>query len=407
MSDGIAGANPSVSHTLGSDRVERIGSDATGTESAAQDFTDFLKEEEKPDPQSRPARRENAEKRARKAESDGAGDGESQGRERQPKGERSESRQREDEDPEQDPLHDPILDGDAPEDDDKSDDDETDTEEGDEPDEGEDEGDEDDEDPEREITVNGEKISVKQSELEASYSREADYRQKTEAHARDVEQVHEFAGALSQRRTQLDATVQMAEDLIAAILPEEKDWAALKQNNPQAFIAAQEQWQGFIQKANALKAARDEANGHEGEEKGVAYNRYVKAENAKLFEKVPQLRNPKVQQQFSNVIFGYGKKMGYTPDELAKGLVNHRDVMTAYYAAKYLEIQESRKAKSKQAARKGPRQSEGNSAPRTVQSQRGRNNSERMNRQRNADRELQRTGSVQSASQAFAAMFKD
>lgn len=405
MSDGIAGANPSVSHTLGTDRVERIGSDATGTESAAQDFTDFLKDEEKPDPQSRPARRENAEKRARKAESDGAGDGESQGRERQPQGERSESRQ--DEDPERDPLHDPILDGEVPEDD-KSDDAEDDAE-GDEPEDDAEEGEDDDgdEDPEFEVTVQGVPTKVKQSELLASYSREADYRQKTEAHARDVEQVHEFAGALSQRRTQLDATVQMAEDLIAAILPEEKDWAALKQNNPQAFIAAQEQWQGFIQKANALKAARDEANGHEGEEKGVAYNRYVKAENAKLFEKVPQLRNPKVQQQFSNVIFGYGKKMGYTPDELAKGLVNHRDIMTAYYAAKYLEIQESRKASKKQAARKGPRQSEGNSAPRAVQSQRGRNNSERMNRQRNADRELQRTGSVQSASQAFAAMFKD
>ena len=99
--------------------------------------------------------------------------------------------------------------------------------------------------------------------------------------------------------------------------------------------------------------------------------------------------------------------MGYSPQELAKGLVNHRDVMTAYYAAKYLEIQESRQANKRQAERKGPRQSEGNSTPRAVQTQRGRDNSRRMNRQRDADRELQRTGSTQSAAKAFAQMFQD
>lgn len=402
MSDGIAPANPGVTHT---NQVERLGSDATGTETAAESFTRFLEEDEKPDPQSRPARRERAAKRTQEAEGDGAGDGEGQGQERQPKRERSESRQREDEDPEVDPLHDPILEGDAPEGEDA--DDETDENSEDEGDEPEDEEGDEDEDPEFEVTVSGVPTKVKQSELLASYSREADYRQKTEAHARDVEQVQEFAGALTERRKQVDTLVTTAEDLIGALLPSEAEWAALKKNNAQAYIDAQEQWSGFIAKANQLKAARDEALGHQSEEATVNQNRYIKAENEKLYNKVPALRNPKVAKQFSDAIFGYGKKMNYTPDELAKGLVNHRDVMTAYYAAKYLEIQESRQANKKLQAKKGPRQSEGNSSPRSVQSQRGRDNSKRMNRQRTADRELQRTGSVQSAAQSFAAMFKD
>jgi hypothetical protein len=403
MSDAIAPANPAVNHTQG---VERIGSDATGTESAAESFTKFLEDEEKPDPQSRPVRRANAEKRERKAEGDGDGTaGDGQGRERQPEGERGERRQEgEPEADEPDPLHDDVLDGDAPESD--TPDDDTDEPEGDEP-EGDDELDDADEDPEHEVIVNGEKQSVKQSELLASYSREADYRQKTEVLARDVEQIHEFAGALNERRGHADNLVQMAEDLITSLIPTDAEWAALKKNNPQAFIDAQEQWQGFIGKANEIKAKRDEANGHKTEEQTAEYTRYVREENRKLFDKLPQLRNKKVQEQFSAKIFAYGKKMGYTPDELAKGLINHRDIQTAYFAARYLEIQESRKANSKKAATKGPRQSEGNSAPRTPQSQKGRDTSRRANRQREADRELQRTGSQQSAHKAFAAMFQD
>lgn len=410
MSDGIAPANPAVNHTQS---VERIGSDATGTETAAESFTRFLEETEQPDPQSRPARRANAEKRERKADGDGAetADG-GQGRERQPKRERSERRQ---EDPEgdspdeTDPLHDPILDGDAPEDagdnpDDPDAEPEGDEPEGDDDPEGDDEG---DDDPEFEVTVNGEKAKVKQSELLASYSREADYRQKTEAHARDVEQVHQFAGDLGERRKQVDTMVQMADDLIASLLPTDAEWAALKAADPKAFIAAQEQWQGFIGKANQLKAARDQTMTEQDQERGQLYGDYVKSENKKLFDAVPALRNPKVQKQFSDKIFAYGKRMGYTPDELAKGLVNHRDVQTAYFAARYLEILDSRKANAKKAAGKGPRQSEGNSAPRTPQSQKGRDNSRRMTRQRDADRELARTGSLQSAGAAFRAMMME
>ncbi len=180
MSDGIAPANPAVNHTQS---VERIGSDATGTETAAESFTRFLEEEDKPDPQSRPARRERAEKRTQEAEGDGSGEADTgQGRERQPKRERSERRQEgepEGDTPDEaDPLHDPILDGDAPEEDGDNPDDDTDAE-GDDPDA---EGDDDDtdEDPEHEVTVNGEKKKVRQAELLASYYREADYRQKTQ-----------------------------------------------------------------------------------------------------------------------------------------------------------------------------------------------------------------------------------
>lgn len=411
MSSGIARANPTPTNT-----VEHVGSEATGTASAAQDFTDFLAQEDggnNPDPQSRPARRANAERRAREADSDGADEnGYGQGRERQPKRERSEARQ--DRSDDADPLHDPVLDG-APEGDAEADADDADTDdadddgEGDDPDADDDENDDDDgdDDPEHEVTVNGVPQKVKLSELQASYSREADYRQKTAALSQDYEQVQQFGQALNQRRQQVDTLIQTYQDLINAVMPSQQEWDALKAKDPQAYIAAQEQWGGFISKMEQAQAQRQQLTGQQDEESTANYNRYVKQENDKLFERIPALKNPKVQKQFSDAIFSYGRKMGYTPEEMAKGLVNHRDVMTAYYAARYLQIQESRTANKKQQARKGPRQSEGNSTPRSVQTPRGQQNARRMNRQRNADRELQRTGSMQSAGEAFAAMFRE
>jgi hypothetical protein len=417
MSSGIARANPvsAVAHT---GTVEHLGSEATGTASAAQEFTDFLANEDggnAPDPQSRPARRANAERRAREAEGDGADEnGYGQGRERQPKRERSEARQ--DRSDDADPLHDPILDG-APEGDaeaDEGDGDADDEGEGDDPDaddegEGEGEGDDDegDDDPEHEITINGVPTKVKLSELQASYSREADYRQKTEALSRDYEQVQEFGQALNQRRQQVDTLIQTYQDLINSVMPSQEEWDTLERTNPQQFIAAQKQWQGFIGKMEEAKAHRESLTGQMTEEQTANYNRYVKEENDKLYGRIPALKNPKVQKQFADAVFSYGKKMGYTPEEMARGLVNHRDVLTAYYASRYLQIQESRQANKKQQARKGPRQSESNSSPRSVQTPRGQQSAKRMNRQQRADRELQRTGSIQSAGEAFANMFRD
>ena len=408
MSSGIAPANPAPA-------IERFdGSEPTGATSAAESMTEFLENEAREKAPRRTAPK--AARREARSREDGDGDGDdSQAPDtRQPRRERAEAQ---DDDTADDPLHDPILDGHAPDgeddedgegdNDDAEDGDDDDTEDADDSDDGDD--DDADEDPEHDVTVNGVVSKVKLSELVAGYSREADYRQKTQALSADREEVENFAGEVVARAKTLDAAIQTYRDLITAVMPSEAEWKALKESNPEAYIAAQEQWGGFLSNMEQARADREALMGQEAEENGRQYNNYIKQENKTLLDKLPQLRNPKIAKNFSAAIFGYGRKMGYSDDEMKAGLINHRDVLTAYYASRYLQILESRQANSKKGQGKGkaPRASEGNSNPRSVQTPKGRRRAAQGREQRAADARLARSGSTQDAAAAFSAMFRE
>jgi len=391
MSAGISNANP----------TERFGgSEATGTEGAAESFTEFLENEAEAN-NPRPPKRE---RREAPASQDGAEDGD-EGQTpdtRQPKRERAEDT----DDEGDDPLRDPLLDGDEDEADDKGDTDEDGDDEADDTDDEDGDDEEGEEDPEFEVKVNGETVKVKQSELIAGYSREADYRQKTTELASEREEIEAYATETVQQRQRYEAGIQMYADLIASVMPSQAEWDALEKADPQAFIAAQKQWGGFLGKIEASKAERDALDAEKAKETERANGEYIKAENKQLLKALPQLANPKVAKQFSDKIFAYGKRMGYTPEELTAGLINHRDVQTAYYAARYLEIQDSRKANQGKAKGK-PRAAEVSSNPRPIASPKGRQQARASRASQKADRELARTGTIQSAATAFSSMFRD
>lgn len=402
MTNGIGNANPS----------EQLfaGSGATVTEGAAESFTRFLEDEaEATNP--RPPK---APKPAKAPEPKGGAEENGFGQDpdaRQPDAERDEGP--DDDDEADDPLRDPILDdhddepepkkgkedGDA-DDDTDADDEGTDTED----DTDEDEGD----DPEFDVTVNGEVQKVKQSELIAGYSREADYRQKTQALSAEREEIDTYATQVVETQKRYEAGIEMYGDLIKAVMPTEAEWEALKKANPEAYITAQEQWGKFIGAMETSKAERDKLAADKAEENTRAHNAYIKAENKKLLEVLPQLGNPKVAKQFSAKIFAYGKRMGYAPEEMTAGLINHRDVQTAYYAARYLEIQDSRKAnQGKGNSKPKPRTAEVNSSPRPIASPKARRQARNSQEQRRADARLERSGSMQDAAGAFSAMFRE
>lgn len=372
---------------------------SNGTADPAESFTEFLENKVVPNPAPPRKRREAP---ASAAPVDGADEGESQAPEaRQPRGERSEGQ----DDEADDPLRDPILDDDDDAEPDEGDsDDEADEGEGDE------DGDDDDADdePEFEVTVAGEKVTVKQSELLAGYSREADYRQKTQALAADREEVVQYATQTLEQAQRYEASIELYEDLINSLMPSEAEWNALKASYPQGYIAAQEQWAKYLGHVEKAKTERDTLTAEKQGHVSAQRTQFIKEENKKLLDALPQLNNPKRAKEFSAAIFAYGRKMKYTDDEIKANLIDHRDVQTAYYAARYLQILESRKAGKGKAAAKTPRTSQGTSTPRPIVTTRARKAPGGNGRvQREADARLQRTGSLQDAAGAFSAMFRD
>jgi hypothetical protein len=367
------------------------GNDSHSVESAAADFSAMLADEGKP------PRREREKPAARSPEApapDDAGEPEGGQSERQPRGERE---------PAEDDARDPILD-EAPEEEaepeedaDPDAEDQDDTEDQDEDGE-EDEGD-DPLDAEHEITVNGETLKVTVRDALAGYMKEADYRQGTERNAREYEQVVEFATETVEHRQRANTVLQEGLALIQALQPSDEDWKALEEKDPAEFIKAQKHWAGLLQNARDIVAAQNTLAGDssaQNERQTVDYHRKQEAE---LVKKLPALKDEKRATQFRAAIMDYGRKAGYSDEELIKGAVDHRDLITLYKAARFDELQASRAAAGKKGQAKVPKNSSENRArPPGGKSPR--------NARRAADRNLRNSGSVQDAAHAFTEMLR-
>lgn len=386
--------------------VNPSGNDSHSVESAAQDFTAMLTEEGRHD--RRQARREDGKFASQSPEgSDDAGEGESGEPKRQP---RKRERERPAEDQGDDAEADPILDGapegkpedkgegddDGAEDEDQGEDDDT------EDDDEEEDGDDDPLDAEHEITVNGEKLKVSVREALAGYMKDSDYRQGTERNAREYEEIQEFAKGTVETRQRTDTALNEALALIEALQPSKEDWDAMEQNNPQAYIAAQKHWAGLLDKAKGILATKNQLSSDQQAETVQQRRNYLRLQDQKLVEKFPALRDEKTANSFRQNIMEYGRKAGYSDEELINGAVDHRDLITLYKAAQFDKIRDSKAAAGRRAGQKAPKPSAETRAN-------SRNSGRSANRTalREADRRLQRTGSVQDAAAAFAELVRD
>jgi hypothetical protein len=375
--------------------VNPSGNEGHSVETAAQDFTAMLAEEGRG--VGRPRKREDEDEgpaRPSPAPADATASPDAGQSERQPSGERGDG----EEDDGDDPLRDDLLDGDAEPEDDAEDDPDADDQDDTEDDDGDDQG--DPLDDEYEVKVNGEVQKVKLRDALASYQMEADYRQKTERNAREYEEIQTYAQETVQTRLRTDHTLQQALDLIAALQPSQEDWNAMKASNPQAYIAAQEHWNGLLEKARAIHAARENLLADQTAENERATQRYLETQERELLQKMPMLRDEKKANSFRQTIMAYGKSAGYSQEELEQGATDHRAQITLYKAAMYDRLRENQRVAGKKASAGAPKNS-AESRPKSRPPRTGNRNAIR-----NAERRLQRTGSVQDAASAFAEMIR-
>jgi hypothetical protein len=376
------------------------GTDPHSVESAAADFTNWLNEGDAPEKPKR-ERAAPAEKAAPAADTE-----ESQP-ERQPKRERAVPQ----DDPDDgDDDVDPILGGDEPTEDNEDDDGPDDTEDDPDSDDDDPDGDGEDgeEDPEKEIlqakikiTVNGEESEITVDEARNGYMRDADYRQKTERNAREYDEIVAYADETVTARQQADAAIREALALVEAMTPSEEDWAALKANNPQGYITAQEHLDGLRKKAADLVKAQHTLVGDAGKDTTRRDAKYHQEQERKLQEKLPLLREERHATRFRKEVMEYGLKAGYTEAEMIEGAVDHRDLITLFKAAQFDKIQAAKKAGGRKARQNAPRTSAETKAPGARP-----NRENRRSAQRSADRRLERSGSVHDAADAFAEMIR-
>lgn len=216
--------------------------------------------------------------------------------------------------------------------------------------------------------------------------RDRDYRQKTMAHADTVK-------AFEASKQQIEEQRSYMVSLLKSIVPEEPDPALIhvKPTEYMAQQAARKQWIEHLQyldEQNTLSAKerQEKAAKEEGEKRDKEWNA--------LLGKMPELKDDKAVVRFANEVKQYGESYGFTPDELARLPLDHRQAIVLAKAIKWDKLQASKPQVQKKVENRPPVQKGGKRL--NPSDQRARHATDAINR-------LKQTGSVEDATAAYLA----
>lgn len=203
------------------------------------------------------------------------------------------------------------------------------------------------EEPVYQVKVQGKVLNVKQTELIAGYSREADYRQKTASLA---EEKTAFQQVATQRQTELATTANrlgaMVHMLGQELVGDQAELSQLLQSDPMAYVQKKA---AFDAKQHRVFEAWKLVDEHQKVQAEAANQppppEFVKEKQEQLLNLIPEWRDPKKQDAESAMVASYLQSNGYTADEL-NNLYDPRAIQVARKAALFDQLQQAKAKKT-------------------------------------------------------------
>ena len=262
-------------------------------------------------------------------------------------------------------------------------------------DEGEQDDEEESEEPRYTVKVNGEEIEVTLEELRRGYSRDADYRRKTQALAEQRKALEAEYEAIRQERAQYAQLLTALEQQLQSGGVKEPDWDRLYQEDPVEWVRQRELWRSRQERLAAAQAEQQRLQQIAAQEQQARLAAYVQEQRERLFEALPELRDSEKAEQEYRRLRDYGQRLGFTEQEL-DSLYDHRAVLLLYKAARYDELMAKREALRPKPDGKATRTATPGSRVTPTEQQR----KSAMRRQQR----LEKTGSVHDAAAAIEAL---
>lgn len=185
----------------------------------------------------------------------------------------------------------------------------------------EDQSDEQDEDTEEaepaktfRVKIDGEEVEVTEDELLRGYSREQDYTRKTQALAEDRKAVQAEKQAAAEARDQYSRHLETVAQIIEANQPRVDQ--SLRDTNPAEWSAQMLQHRQWAEQRQAVSAEKERAEREAAQQAEAERLAFVREQQAKLPELIPEWRDTKVAEAESAKLYGYGVQQGYDPSEM-------------------------------------------------------------------------------------------
>ena len=187
------------------------------------------------------------------------------------------------------------------------------------------------------VKAAGEEKEVTLDELKKSYQLGSDYTKKTQEVAEQRKVIEQEAKAIIEARQVRDnyaQKLQAVEQFLVSGNQTKEDLTAMKENDPIGYAVKVAE---MTEKKEQLQAVQSERHRLAQEQNAVRADqmqKFVAGEAQKLTQSLPEFSDKAKGEQIRNSIRNYGKKVGFTDEELSQ-VYDSRHVLVLHKAAQY------------------------------------------------------------------------
>jgi len=187
------------------------------------------------------------------------------------------------------------------------------------------------------VKAAGEEKEVTLDELKKSYQLGSDYTKKTQEVAEQRKVIDQEAKAIIEARKVRDdyaQRLQAVEQFLVGSNDSPEDLAAMKENDPIGYAVKVAEMTEKKDQLQQVNAERQRIAQEQESDRSANMQKYVEGEAQKLTQSLPEFSDKAKGEQIRNEIRNYGKKVGFTDDELSQ-VYDSRHVLVLHKAAQY------------------------------------------------------------------------
>ena len=203
------------------------------------------------------------------------------------------------------------------------------------------------------IKAAGEEKEVTLDELKKSYQLGSDYTKKTQEVAEQRKVIEQEAKAIIEARKVRDdyaQRLQAVEEFLVGSNDSPEDLAAMKENDPIGYAVKVAEMTEKKEQLQQVQSERERLAQEQNAVRSDEMQKFVAQEAQKLTQSLPEFSDKAKGEQIRNEIRNYGKKVGFTDDELSQ-VYDSRHVLVLHKAAQWDKLQASKSGVKKKVAK--------------------------------------------------------
>jgi len=198
------------------------------------------------------------------------------------------------------------------------------------------------------VKVDGKDVEVTLEELQAGYSRQADYTRKSQVLAEQRKQMDDELSATQQERQRYSHALEQLGDSTDFEINQFKDvdWNKLKADDPMAYIQQKDALRDLQESKNKINAEKQKVQEQQEKEYKANMLKHRDEQLKLLSERLPDWTDPTKGPKLKQDIKGFALAKGFTEQEINM-LIDARSIEVLNNAMKYENLLNAKIAKKK------------------------------------------------------------